>query len=78
MQKIIKETLRTRVGRRSHGVVGDEGSLTSTKLQACSEQTWDVAVKLCRHGRVDGRHFSVGVGLMAAEGSKADTAQRPR
>ena len=42
------------------------------------ERTWDVAVKLCRNGRVDGRHFSVGVGLMAAEGSKADTAQRPR
>ena len=44
------------------------------------ERTWDVAVKLCRQGRVDGRHFSVGVGLHAVTdgGSKSDGGQKPR
>src|SRR4051812_19231993 len=44
------------------------------------ERTWDVAVKLCRQGRVDGRHFSVGVGLFAVPdgNSKAEGGQRPR
>ena len=42
------------------------------------ERTWDVAVKLCQQGRVDGRHFSVGVGLYgAADGNKSD-GQKPR
>ena len=41
------------------------------------ERTWDVAAKLCRQGRVDGRHFSVGVGLFAVPdgNSKAEGGQ---
>lgn len=27
------------------------------------ERTWDVAVNLCKQGRVDGRHFSIGVAV---------------
>jgi hypothetical protein len=44
------------------------------------ERTWDVAVKLCRQGRVDGRHFSVGAGLYgtADSSSKGDGGQKPR
>ena len=43
------------------------------------ERTWDVAVKLCRQGRVDGRHFSVGVGLhVHPDGSSASEGQKPR
>ena len=30
------------------------------------ERTWDVAVSLCNKGRVDGRHFSIGVSVEAA------------
>ena len=42
------------------------------------ERTWDVAVKLCNQGRVDGRHFSVGVGLHAVPDGKAESGQKPR
>ena len=44
------------------------------------ERTWDVAVKLCQRGRVDGRHFSVGVGLHAHPdgNSKSEAGPKPR
>ena len=38
------------------------------------ERTWDVAVSLCNKGRVDGRHFSIGVSVEAA----SPETKRPR
>ncbi len=47
------------------------------------DRTWDVAIKLCQKGRVDGRNFSVGVSLFAGSDgavstSKTDGGARPR
>ena len=42
------------------------------------ERTWEVAVKLCQKGRVDGRHFSVGVGQYSAPDGRSDADKKPR
>ena len=42
------------------------------------ERTWEVAVKLCQKGRVDGRHFSVGVGQFGAPDGRSDAEKKPR
>ena len=40
------------------------------------EQTWEVAVKLCKQGKISGRNFSVGVALHAQPENTND--KRPR